>query len=336
MTTIKDVAKLAGVSTSTVSRALSNRVFVEEETRQRVIEAVAVLGYKPNIMAKGLKEGRTQTIAMLVPDINSLYYPMIMKSVEKYGADRGYSIILCNNNEDIEKEKQNIQMLKQRGIDGILCMSVEDDIEHLVELSQKDKIPVVLINRHFEQDINCVSVDQRDGGYHMTKYLLESGHRKIAGVFGNFGKQRFRERYEGCVKAMKEYGVKDYEKYFIYDVDTIESAYEATIEILKKQDKPTAFFGSLDIVTIGIYSGINQCKLRIPEDISVVGYDNIFLTQFMIPPLTTYDAPIDELARISVECLIHQIESKENHTVQKTMLKGKLLERNSVTKWGRF
>ncbi len=328
MSTIKDVAKLAGVSASTVSRTLSNRVFVEEETRQKVLAAVKELNYQPNIIARGLREGRTYTLAFMVPDINSLFYPMIMKSIERCASERGYSLILCNNNENIEQEKKNIEMLGQRGVDGVLCMSVEDDIHHLLTFQQEKNIPVVLVNRIFAGDISAVSMDQEYGGYLMTKYLLEKGHRKIAGVFGDFGRQRFRERYNGCKRAMEEYGVTDYKKYFIYDVDTIEEAYYRTKQVLSGDDCPTAFFATMDILTIGIYSGINECGLRIPEDVSVVGFDNIFMAQYMIPPLTTYNASIDALAEKSVELMMKKLEKKEEN--ENLILAGELIERRSV------
>lgn len=328
MSTIKDVAKLAGVSASTVSRTLSNRIFVEEETRQKVLMAVEELNYKPSIMAKGLREGKTYTIALLVPDINSLFYPMIMKSIEKYATQKGYSVILCNNNESIEWEKKNLYMLGSRGIDGILCMSVEDDISHLVRFQKANKVPVVLMNRDFLEDVSCISVDNEYGGYLMVKYLLDMGHRKIAGMFGDFSRQRFRARYDGCKRAMEEYKVENYKKYFIYDVNTIEEAYRCTQESLLRKDRPTAFFASLDILAIGIYSGIRKSGLEIPQDVSVVGYDNIFMTQYMTPPLTTYNAPIDELAKKSVECLIDQIEDRK--PCERIIMKGNLIERKSA------
>lgn len=328
MSTIKDVAKLAGVSPSTVSRTLSNRIFVEEETRQKVLRAVESLNYKPSIMARALREGRTYTIALLVPDINSLFYPMVMKSIEKYGALKGYSIILCNNNEDIECEKQNMEMLGSRGIDGVLCMSVKDDIRHLLRFQKEEKVPVVLVNRDFHEDISCIVVDNEYGGYLMTRYLLEMGHRKIAGMFGDFGLQRYRERYEGCKKALEEYGIENYRRYFIYDVNTIEEAYRCTQEALLREDRPTAFFASLDILAIGIYRGINESGLIIPQNVSVVGFDNIFMTEYMMPPLTTYNAPVDLLAQRSVECLIEQIE--QGASPRREILKGELVSRRSV------
>ncbi len=332
MTTIKDVAKLAGVSASTVSRALSNRVFVEEETRQKVLKAVEELNYRPSVLAKGLREGRSHTLAFLVPDINSLFYPMVMKSMERYAAEKGYALILCNNNESIENEKKNIAMLGSRGVDGLLCMSTEDEIQHLVEFEKSNKIPVVLVNRMVSQPVSSVSFDNEYGGYLMTKYLLDQGHTKIAGMFGDFGRQRFRSRYAGCKRAMEEYGVENYKQYFIYDVDTIEEAYIRTREMLDREDRPTAFFASMDILAIGVYSGINKRGLKIPEDISVVGFDNIFMAQYMIPPLTTYNAPVDLMAKKSIECVLGQIENRE--AICQVNLKGELVERGSVKRMG--
>jgi DNA-binding LacI/PurR family transcriptional regulator len=219
-------------------------------------------------------------------------------------------------------------MLGSRGIDGILCMSVEDDISHLVQFQKSNKVPIVLMNRDFLGDVSCVSVDNEYGGYLMAKYLLDMGHRKIAGMFGDFSRQRFRARYNGCKRAMEEYEVENYKKYFIYDVNTIEEAFRCTKEVLISNDRPTAFFASLDILAIGIYSGIREIGLEIPREVSVVGYDNIFMTQYMTPPLTTYNAPIDELAKRSVECLIDQIEDRKS--CERIIMKGNLIERKSA------
>lgn len=328
MSTIKDVAKLAGVSVSTVSRALSGRIFVEEETKQKVLEAVRELNYRPNVIAKGLREGRFCIIALLVPDINSLFYPALMKSVERAAYQKGYSLILCNTNNNVEMEKQAIEMLGSRGVAGIICMSVEDDVRSLQEFQNSENIPIVLVNRNSEGRLGTVSIDDEHGGYLMTKELLDHGHRKIAGMFGSFEKRRFRERYNGCKRAMEEYGISDYKRYFIYDVDTIDEACQRSIMTLQKEDRPTAFFATIDMMTIGIYSGISQCGLRIPEDISVVGFDDIFMTKHMIPPLTTYHAPIEELSQKAVDMLVKLIEDK--NSMEEIVVKGRVQERQSV------
>ena len=328
MSTIKDVAKLAGVSVSTVSRALSGRTFVEEETKKKVLEAVRELNYKPNIIAKSLREGRSQTIALIIPDINSLFYPELMKCIEKAAADKGYSLILNNTNNDIQKEKAAVEMLANRGVAGMICLSVDDDVRNLYDFQEENHIPVVLINRNSEGRLGTVSVDDEQGGYLMTRLLLEKGHTKIAGMFGSFEKRRFRERYNGCKRALEEFGITDYKRYFIYDVDTIDEACQRTVEALEKQERPTAFFATIDMMTIGIYSGINQCGMQIPQDISVVGFDDIFVTKHMIPPLTTYHAPMGEIAENAVKMLSELIEKKG--TAEEIVIRGSVKERQSV------
>lgn len=325
MSTIKDVAKLAGVSVSTVSRALSGRTFVEEATKQRVMEAVKELRYRPNVLAKGLREGKFCTIALVVPDINSLFYPALSKSMEKAAYDRGYSLILCNTNNDIEMEKHVVEMLANRGIAGIICMSVEDDISNLYEFQVRENIPVVLINRKGLGKLGTVMLDNEQGGYLMTKTLLENGHRKIAAMFDSIEKQRFLSRYHGCKRAMEEYGVTDYEKYFVYGIDTIDGAYEHAVGILNREDRPTAFFAAIDMMAIGIYRAISEAGLRIPKDISVVGFDDIFVSEHMFPPLTTYHTPMEELAEKAIDMLI---ENKE--PVQEIVIKGWVQKRQSV------
>lgn len=330
MSTIKEVAKLAGVSISTVSRTLSGNAFVEEETKMKVLKAIKALDYRPNQTARSLRVGKTNTFALMIPDINSLYYPMLMKSVEKYVKRKNYALMLCNNDESIAMEKKNLEMLIQKQVDGIFCMSVSDDVRHLTKAMEENKIPVVLINRSFDEKLCCVTYDNTDGAYKMTKYLLEHGHRKIAGVFGNFDNQRFRQRYEGCKKAMEEYGVKDYKKYFLYDVGTTNEAYIRTMDMLSREDRPTAFFASLDLVGIGIYSGIQKSGLRIPEDISVVSYDNIYISEYMTPPLTTYNASTDVLAKESVKCMFKMLAGDYSCTSEPLMMVGEMVERESV------
>ena len=327
--TLKDVAKLAGVSPSTVSRTLSNRIFVEEETRGRVMKAVEALHYHPSITARALREGKSYTLALLMPDINNFFYPEVMKNIEKYASEYGYTILLCNNNESIEKEKKAALLVSGRGVDGILCLSVSDDVAHLAQLQKEQGIPVVLVNRPETETVSSVRIDNEYGGYLMTKYLLGKGHTKIAGVFSNFDRERFRSRYYGCKRALEEAGISDYKRFFIYDVNSLDEAYERTREMLSRNERPTAFFATMDVLTIGIYSGIMDSGCRIPNDISVVGFDDIFMTKYMLPPLTTYHISIDKLAKQAVELLLERIEKPEMEA-RGVILRGSLKERSSV------
>lgn len=328
MSTIKDVARLAGVSASTVSRTLTNRVYVDEATRQKVLHAAKELHYRPNLAAKGLREGKSGTLALLVPDINSFFYPQIMKAVEKEAAVKGYTLFLVNTDEDPEREKKAVRTMISRGVDGILCLSVEDDTSHLEETSREEGVPVVLLNRFGTKALSSVSVDDEDGGYLMVKYLLKKGHRKIAALFGRAQMQRFRSRRRGAETAMREYGVTGYEERFLDNISTIEEAYRATAALMKEKDRPTAVFASMDILAIGAYRAIREAGLSIPEDVSVTGFDNIAMTEFMTPPLTTYEEPFTELAKNCVAELARQIEGGRD--TRKSVFRGRVLERESV------
>lgn len=332
MSNIKDVAKLAGVSISTVSRTLSGKIFVEESTKQKVLAAVNELHYKPNIMAQGLREGKTHTLAFLVPDINSFFYPAIMNSVEKYASLQGYSLMLCNNNKSIRQEKQNLGMLLQRQVDGILCMSVEDKVEHLVKAQAESDIPIVLINRFSEQPISSIMADNYYGGYLMAKYLLDHGHRRIGCMFESFTQERYRARYAACQQALNEYGIKDNEKFFSGNIGSIEAAHDQTIKWLKRKDRPTAILTAIDTLALGIYSGIRESGLTIPDDVSVIGFENIFITKYMSPPLTTHNFPTDLLAQEAINCLLGQINGGWKDHIQKKIFQGSLVIRNSVKK----
>lgn len=318
------------MSASTVSRTLSNRIFVEEETRKRVMQAVEELHYQPSVMARALKQGRTYSLAFLVPDINSLFYPEIMRALEKYAAEHGYTILLCNTNELLEKEKKDAELVCGRGVDGILCMSVSDDVSHLSTLQEVHGTPVVLVNRHATSTLSSVTIDNEHGGYLMTKYLIEKGHRKIACILGNFDHERFRSRYNGCKRAFEEAGIADFKRYCCYDIGTIDEAFQKTQELLARPDRPTAFFATMDVLTIGIYRGIMESGLGIPGDISVVGFDDIFITKYMMPPLTTYHASIDQLARQAIQLLLERIECPDKET-DEIVIQGKLKLRKSVT-----
>ena len=328
MSTVKDVAKLAGVSTSTVSRAISGKVFVEEETKKKVLAAAKALDYRPSILAKGLREGKTFTIAFMVPDINSLFFPMIMKSVENYAETKGYSILLCDSNEDPEKELRTIRELGDRNIDGIICMSTMDDTKSIRKIRKESAVPVTFINRRADKVVTSVSVDSVYGGYAATKYLLDHGHRKIGGIFGSLSQKRFRDRFDGCREALDEYGVEMRNEYFASGIDSIEGAYAFTEKLMQKQDRPTAMFASMDILAIGLYAGVRAAGLEIPKDVSVAGFDNIYMTEFMIPPLTTYSSPIEQMAKDAVDQLIAQMDGEQKP--KSVLLRGSLIERESV------
>lgn len=326
--TIKDVAAMAGVSISTVSRALSGKTYVEEETKARVLGAVEKLHYKPNLIAKGLKEKKTNMIAVMIPALDSLYYAALTRSIEQRATEAGYSVMFCNSQNDPEKERKSLEMLKTRLVDGIICLTINDQVEHVLKMRRSENLPIVLLNRDLKEDISCVSIDMEYGSYLMTEYLLKRGHRKIAGVFENLEKQRHRRRYRGYVNALRDYHVGINESYVLSNATEVEDAYHKAKELFSREDHPTAVFVSEEMMVLGVYRALTECGLSIPQDVSVVGFDNIYTAEYMYPALTTYNSMVEEVSRKSVEILLEEIE--EGSAPQKIVMRGDVIERESV------
>lgn len=329
MTTIKDVAKKAGVSISTVSRVLSNKVPVNAETRVRVVNAVKELDYQPNLIAKGLKGGSTNTIGLIIPDISNPYYPKIARSVEEQAKKNGYSLILCNTEESLKEELMYVDMLKKRYVDGIIFITVLKESNHILKL-KRSGFPVVQLDRCSNPEVDCVTSDNVYGAYIMTKHLIENGHRNIAIIAGNMDMQIYVDRFLGCMMALNEMDVKISDEYIAKNAVTVEDAYESMMKFLKMPQRPTAVFSPNDIKTLGVYKAIRDCNLRIPEDISVVGYDNIDISEYMDPPLTTFEQPVKAMGAQAVERLVDQIEKTSKIECARIVLQGSMVIRRSV------
>lgn len=331
MATIKEVAKMAGVSISTVSRTLSNRVFVNEDTRKKVMRAVKHLSYKPNFMAKGLKEGRSNTLAIVLPDIINPFYPGLVKRVERQAAEKGYSMILYDCGEDVELEKRYVDALKSHYVDGVIFISTSEDPALVRELLAAG-IPTVVMNREYDSavGVTCVTNDNFQGARKVINYLISQGHRRIACLASPVKFARYRQRYDGCVSAFHENHIHHCDNYMVHNITTIEEAYDATKKLLALPQPPTAIFTFIDMLAIGIYGGIHDRGLSIPDDISVAGFDNINLSQHLIPPLTTYEHPLDRLAKIAIANLLGQIENSELPEPGNVEISGTLILRDSV------
>ncbi len=327
MATIKDVAKLAGVSICTVSRTLAGKDRIRPQTKERVMEAVRRLDYKPNYSARSLKTGSTETLGLIVPDITNYYYPKIAKSIEEYAGQQGYMILLCNADDDLQKEKRLVDTLKNRGVDGVIVLPCSRHIEHFESLREAD-IPFVFLNRNFFGVENCVPSDNFFGAYEMTKYVLEKGHRKIVAAYLSFENNIYQERYEGTLEALDEYGLKSCAENFLFNIKNVEDAASRLQRLFQSKACPTALVASNDMICIGAYSAASRCGLRIPQDISVTGYDDIVTAEYMMPPLTSFRQPEDEMARVSVDYLLSCMMGEDPKRPRP--LKGEIIIRDSV------
>lgn len=328
MAGIRDVAKMAGVSPSTVSRVFSGVAFVEQETKDRVICAARELKYKPNLAARSLKKGGSKLIGLIIPDIMNPYYPEVVKYFEASAAKFGYALILCDALGDIEKEKEYFKMLQYLFVDGIFYIASTDNIEHIRPYA--GSIPMVVVNRNFDLNAPCINLDNVDGACQAMSHLLENGHRRLA-VFVNGKEMQYnQERMEGCLKACADYGIARRELTIIQDVASADIAYQKTWELMRRPDRPTGIFMFNDFMAYGVYKGITKNGLKVPNDVSIVGFDDIPQAKYLDPALTTLRHSLLDNAEQIFECLRRQIESGSCAPYSYISNRGRMIFRESV------
>ena len=328
MASIRDVAKLAGVSPSTVSRALSQKIFVEEETRKRVMDAIRELDYKPSLAARSLKDGGSKLLGLIIPDIQNPYYPKIVRYIEEYACSKGYSIILCDTFERRERECEFFETLEKLFVDGILFLPSTEEMSHIAPYI--GRIPIVIINRRFDLGLTCVLGDDYAGGYEVGKYLLEQGHRKIACMMNDKKRQYNPERLDGFSRAFKDFGMEEAGGTVIKDVSSVEDACQRMAKLLQEEERPTAVFVFNDNLVSGVYHAAYELGIKIPEELSVVGYDDALASQYMVPPLTTYEHPAKEIAQMALNLLVQEIQEKDRPESRVCRLTGRLQVRKSA------
>lgn len=328
MATIKDVAKLAGVSISTVSRTVADSPLVDEQTKQSVRSAIDMLDYVPNQIARNLKSGKSHTIELIIPSIINPYFPKLVNCVEKYLQEYEYALLLGVTNYSAQQEVRCIEQAKKYCVDGIFLVSSAVDFKHIRELSD-GKAPIVLVNRVSDVGFSCVTNDNKQGSYRVIEYLVRRGHKRFACIARNTQIQHFHQRYEGCIQAFAEYNIPLSQVTFS-DADNVNETYAATAALLAEDPRPTAFFVFSDELAPGVYSAAHSRGLSIPDDVSVMGFDDIDNAKFMLPALSTYQHPVEEIAREAVERIMEQIEKKKSKRERSVIIEGKIMERESV------
>ena len=329
MTTIKDVARLADVSTATVSHVINDTRYVSDGLRSRVLEAMDALNYRPNVLAQGLRGGETHTIGLVVPDNANPFFAEVSRAVEDVGFGRGYSVILCNTGDDLERERAYIDVLVAKQVDGIIFIAAGDHHEHLDELARRN-VPLVLADRDVDlTDADVVLVNNERGGYEATQHLLSLGHRRIGCIAGPSEATPSADRVEGYLRALRDGGIHVEAS----AIETGDFRYQggeaAARRLLERAERPTAIFACNDLMAIGALRAVRSAGLSVPDDISVVGYDDIPLASAMSPALTTVAQPVDELGGLSTELLLSRIEDGSMGTAQRITLETTLVVRGS-------
>lgn len=329
MANLKDVAKHAGVSSSTVSRVLSGNNYVNEKTKTKVLEAVELLNYQPNELAKGLKMGRTNTIALMVPSIENQIFPVITRGVEDTARKMGFTVILCNTDEDMEVEKQYIDKLKTRWIDGLIVSSMLPNSQHIRKL-QKDNFPVVLTCRYYDDSISAVVIDNYRAAYDAVNYLIKTGHRNIAIALGRKELNIYEKRFEGYVNALKDHGMELDPELIVEETNGTKSFYYLTQALFSSGKKVDAIFATSDPKAIVIMRSLQDLGLKIPQDVSVIGFDNIEMSSLVEPPLSTVSQPLYDIGALSAKKLINMIVGKSSMNPTIDILSTDLIIRKST------
>ncbi len=327
---MKDVARLAGVSTSTVSHVINNNRFVSDAVREKIEAAISELNYAPSALARSLKINQTHTIGMLLTASSNPFYSEVVRGVENSCYERGYSLVLCNTEGDEERMNRSLETLLQKRVDGLLIMCTESHLPSEDILKRYPSIPTVMMDwAPFEGDSDLIQDNSLLGGEQATAYLISRGYTRIACIAGPQDKTPARLRLEGYKQAMAAAELPILPGYIINSDFEFQGGFNAMNQLLSLNPLPQAVFTSNDAMAVGVYHALYQAGLSVPQDMAVIGYDNIELARYMTPPLTTIHQPKDELGELAIDALIHRL-ADPGVSPQLLVLTPELIERASV------
>lgn len=328
--TIKDVARHANVSIATVSRIINNQVGYSEKTKKKVLDAIEELGYQPNAVARGLINKRTHTIGVLFPELASTLVTDILRGIEKTTHEAGSSVIVCHTESEGKKTMKYLQLLNEKQIDGIIFTS-SPLVEEYYEYIKKMNVPIVLLSTEtYAYPVPYVKVNDRHAAYTATQYLINKGHKKIGMLCGNIedvvsGKPRF----EGFKSALEDHNIPfDNNNVIFNKAFNFYDGVEGFKALVKQAPDLTAVFAASDEMAIGAISSAYELGIKVPEELSIIGYDNLSIAEMSIPPLTTVAQPLSEMGEMAAKMLFELLDSDK--TVESRIMPHKIVERKSV------
>lgn len=330
---IKDIARVANVSHSTVSRALSDSPLVSSETKARIQRLAREMGYSPDAQARSLVVGRTQTVGVVVTTITDPFLAEIVQAVENTAHDYGYTVILTSSNADPVRELEAVEMLRSQRVDGVIVTSSRVGSLYQERLEESG-VPVVLLNTHRRQTgpyTFSITVDNRHGGWLATEHLIHLGHRRIAYVTGAVNHSDDQERLAGYRQALEQAGIA-FDPALVVPGTGRAGGGERALPVLTALDEPpTAVFCYNDMTAIGLIHAARQMDLPVPEALAVVGFDDIPFASFVQPPLTTVAQPMSEMGKQALEMVLSLIDDGDSNRGQVTniVVQGTLIVRES-------
>jgi LacI family transcriptional regulator len=307
--TIRDIARMTELSTATVSRVLNNKPDVSEEARKKVTEAMSKHNYNPNSVARSLAMNKTNTIGLILPDITNPFFPELARGVENKAKEHGYSVILYDINNDNHELLEAVNVLRAKKVDGIIMVQWSSVfVKDLESVLGDDETPIVAIDR--EDRENYVNFDNHASAFKAVQFLVKNGHSRIAHLSGDMNTLSGQRRHAGYLQALKEAGITPDSSLIWFGNYTIESGREGMKTLLDLSLPPSAVFAANDMIAIGAYEAVHDAGLSIPEDVSVVGHDDIAFSALIRPALTTVVVPRYELGVACVEVLNSMIRKK--------------------------
>lgn len=331
MATIYQVSELAGVSLATVSRVMNNNAKVSERTRKKVLDAMDELGYRPNSIAQSLASNRANSVGVLVSELEGPYFGQMMSGIESELRAAGKHVIITTGHGEVEKEKDGIEFLMSRNCDAIIAHTEALDDQYLVELN-KGKIPVYIIGRYVSDlPNNCISLNNELGGYLATKELLNKGHSNIAYVAGPLAKADAQERLKGHKRALSESCIP-FNEHLFYQGDYRETGgVEAMKYFLENQISFTAIVCGNDEMASGAMTYAREMDIELPNQLSIVGFDNVIFARHLYPKLTTIVNPINDMGHMAAKLVLKDIYQQKNTDIT-SVFTPELIARDSVLK----
>lgn len=333
MATMKDVAEKSGVSVATVSHVINKTRFVSQEITDRVNRAVRELNYYPSVVAQSLKNNRTKTIGMMVPNNSNPFFADLVRGVEDACYDRGYNLILCNTDDHSGKQLNYLKVLVAKQVDGLIVVATDREDE-MAGLLARQSVPVSLIDRDVPGlDADYFRSDNELGGYLATRHLIDLGHERIGIITGPEKLNTSIRRIAGFHRAMGEAGLKVRVQWQATGNFSSSGGYAAMKQLLALSDRPSAIVAGNDLMAVGSLCAAYESGFKVPDDISVVGYDDILLASHTCPPLTTVSQPKHKLGQMTAKALLARIENSDLPN-QSVLLAPRLVIRNSTGPWG--
>jgi DNA-binding LacI/PurR family transcriptional regulator len=328
---MRQIAKRAGVSIGTVSHVINGTAGVRDNLRQRVLEAIRSLNYQPSQLGRGLRRSRTSMVGMIIPDVTNPFFPAVVRGAEDIAYGRSYRVVLCNTDNDPGKEIAYLNELESYRPAGLLLIpAAESRISGALKKLVASGAPVVCIDRQppgWHGDL--VMVANEEGTYNATRHLLRMGHRNLAVITGPHHLSNAVERLKGFLRATEEAGIAVEPEYIQQARFDRHSGYQGAMRLLRMLPRPTAILACNDMMALGTLQAVRESNLQCPEDVSIVGFDNLEFTEFTAPALTTVHQPGYQLGATAARQLLERIDGSTSKP-RKTFLQTELKTRNSV------